>query len=478
MSSLIKNISRIKNLESVQPDRRWEKTTKFDLLDEISSQNRLMQAYKLSTSQKVDLFVMRFFNRVAPSMSKVLATFLVFMMFFGVNMAAQASVPGETLWPVKRSIEEAEISLTFSPVKKTEVHIKHVNERLDEIDKILEPAVNVEPAVKEQKNKAIKQAITHLEKDVTSVDSSLKIVKSEKEALEVVELVKKVTDATKEVDNKLSEKKLTAKNIDNQALDEALTQAKVLNKQVKKAAVAVAIEVHEELQKTTEDKAASLVVKTTSTPSEISEISKVGPFETSTTDIVDKGASKELSSEEVATINNIVKEILVSEIADLSAEVKDVKQKVEIVNSEALKAITKDALGEKDKTKIISSELDEIEIIKKESSEDSEVVLTEAKVLLDSGMFKDAFEKVSEANEKYQKAEVTLEKIGQAIKVNEASDAAAKALENQKPPVVELPISTTTTSTIEKTPDIEIIKSSAIDIKDTEIIKESEEVTK
>ena len=474
--SLIKNISRIKNLDSVQPDRRWEKTTKFDLLDEISSQNRLMQAYKLSNSQKIDLFVMRFFNRMAPSMSKVLATFLVFMMFFGVNLAAQASVPGEPLWPVKRSIEEAELSLTFDPVKKTEVHIKHVSERLDEIDKILEDVATTEKTQvkKENKSKAVKQAITHLEKDVTSVDSALKIVKSEKEALEVVELVKKVTDATKEVDNKLAEKKITAKNTNDQELGEALTQAKVLNKQVKKAAVAVAIEVHEGLQKKAENKEAINTLSVTSTLGEVSDATKVGPFETSTANIIESGDKKELTSEEVTIINNLVKEILTLEINDLSAEVKDVKQKVEVVNPEDLKTIAQDAVGEKDTTKIVSSELDEIEIIKKESSADSEVVLTEVKILLESGMFKDAFEKVSEANEKYQKAEVTLEKIGQAIKISEDNSETEKTVETPKPVNI-LPSTTTTTSTIDKPTDTEIIKSSSVDIKDTEVAGEEVE---
>ena len=102
--NLANKISQIKHLEEIQPDKKWEKTTKYNLLEEISAQNRLMQAYKLSTAQKVDLFAMRVFNRLAPSMTKVLASFLILMMFFGINIAAQASVPGETLWPVKRSI--------------------------------------------------------------------------------------------------------------------------------------------------------------------------------------------------------------------------------------------------------------------------------------------------------------------------------------------------------------------------------------
>jgi len=468
--SLAKRISRIKNLENVRPDKRWEKTTKYDLLEEISSQNRLMQAQKLSNTQKIDLFTMRVMNRMAPSMTKALTVFLIFMMFFGVNIAAQASVPGEPLWPVKRSIEEAEISLTFSPVKKTEVHIKHVNERLEEIDKILVEDTSSKPEAKIVKDKAVKQAISHLEKDVVSVDSSLKIVKEEKKAIEVVELVKKVTDATKEVDNKLAEKKIEAQNTNDKELGEALTQAKVLNKQVKKSAVAVAIEIHEETQKTAESNAILKTTKATSTPEGMIETVKVGTLETSTPEMLKTEEQEQADLSEAETIKNLVKEIVASEINDLSAEVKDVKQKVEVVDQKNLEIIKKGALGEVDGDKVITSELDELDVIKKESQEDSEVILQEAKILLDNGLLKDAFEKVSEANEKYQKAEVTLEKISQAIEGNEEIQGAKtqEGLEQQKPVITETPNTNTSTPEI-KIEDSEIIKASGvIDVEDSE----------
>jgi len=491
--SLRKNISRIKNLDSIKPDKRWQSTTKYDLLEEISSQNRLMQAYKLSNTQKIDLFVMRVTNRLAPSMTKALTAFLVFMMFFGVNIAAQASVPGEPLWPVKRSIEEAEIALTFSPVNKTLVHIEHVGERLDEIDKILKELAREETKV--QKDKAVKQAITHLEKDVSSVDSALRIVKEEKKPIEVVELAKKVTDATKEVDNKLAEKKKEVQT-DNKELGEAINNAKILNKQVKKSAVAVAIKVHEEVQKSAEaNKVAINLTNTTSTTDE-SLGPKVGSLETTTpVYIVTPTVADDATVSEADAVSQLVKEILASEINDLSEEVKDVKQKVEVVDQEALNTIKKDAVGEQDSNKIISSELDEFDVIKQESSQDSEVVLAEAQVLLDNGQFKDAFDKVSQANEKYEKAEVTLEKIGQAIEVNKILGE-AKNIDDKIPVIIMNPQSTSTASTTDiiyidtgdtttstasssidiKTEDTDTIKPSGIDIKDSSLETEEEQL--
>lgn len=454
--SLIKNISHIKHLDSVQPDRRWRNTAKYDLLEEISSQNRLMQAYKLSNTQKIDLFVMRSMNRLAPSMTKALTAFLVFMMFFGVNIAAQASAPGDKFWPVKRAIEEGEVLVAFSPVGKAEVHMKHVGERLKELDQLLEEPTKTNTKVK--KDKAIKQAISHLEKDVTSVDSALKIVKEEKNPIEVVELAKKVTDITKGVDNKLAEKKEKIQNTDDKELGKALDSAKVLNKQVKKAAVEVAIEVHEELQKIAEDKIASNLVNTSSSTVEGGPNNNLGVLETSTADIIGL-ETEEANLAEVQAIGNLVKEILASEISDLSEEVKDVKQKVEVVNQEALETIKQEALGEENTEKIITAELDEFDVIKKESSQESEVVLEEAKVLLDNGMFKDVFNKVSEANEKYEKAEVTLKKIEEVIEVKQE-------IKNQNPSIIETPNTFKTPSSPSaylNASDQDIIRASALD---------------
>lgn len=462
---------RLSHLRAIKPDKRWEKTTKFDLLEEIASQNRLMQAYKLSNTQKVDLFVMRAFNRVAPSMSKVLAGFLIVMMFFGVNIAAQASVPGEPLWPVKRSIEEAELSLTFSPVKKTEVHIKHVNERLQEIDKILEEPTK--PEVKEKKEKAIKQAVTHLEKDVISVDSSLKIVKEEKEAIEVIELVKKVTDATKEVDTKLKEKKTQVATTEDKALGEALSNAKNVTKQVKKSAVNVALEVHEEIKKTAEDTIALTTLKNDG--SDNAELATTNhELETSTPPIIVKDSvAKEdgkVKSADVETITNLVKEIVASELNDLSQEVKDVKQKAEIVPDEDI-AKVKQVNGESTEKKVVNDEdFDSINTIKKESSEESEVVIKEAQELLDNGQLKDAFEKVTAVQEKYDKAEEVLEKIEKVI--GESVDKAG---------IEELEANTgnsTSSPSVSIKPEVtDKIEASGVDIEDSEIkIKEEEQI--
>jgi hypothetical protein len=452
---LTKKISKIKNLESIQPDKRWEKTTKYDLLEEISSQNRLMQAYKLSTAQKIDLFVMRFFNRVAPSFSKALTAFLVFMMFFGVNIAAQASVPGQPLWPVKRSIEEAEIALTFSPVNKTEVYIKHVNERMAEIDKILEKDIALEEVeVQVKQDIAIKQAVSHLEQDIASVDSALQVVKEEKEAIEIVELVKKVTSVTK---GAITDLETQIEDTSSTIIEDALDGAKDANEEVKVAAVDLAIEVHDEIVAETLI-AEEIVVEELNSSSTLEEITAEGP--------------EQSRREELEAVKILVAEIVAEQIKDLSAQIDTTKEDVDNVVDEELVELAvveevNEALLEEEEVVVILDDIDNI----KDNPAEAAVILDEAKALLEEGSFKDAIEKVSESKELNDKSEVILEKLDE---LQDVTEEVVEELENVEPvtegleqgrKIEVLPDTTTSTQNLDIKPeDEEIIESSGIDI--------------
>ncbi|MBT4209313.1 MAG: hypothetical protein HOE19_00110 [Candidatus Komeilibacteria bacterium] len=442
---LTKKISRLRDLESIQPDKRWEKTTKYDLLEEISSQNRLMQAYKLSTSQKIDLFVMKSFNRVAPSLTKALTAFLVFMMFFGMNIAAQASVPGQPLWPVKRAVEEGEVLIAFSPVKKTEVHIKHVNERLDEIEKILEQDIAVEEVeVQVEQDIAIKQAVSHLEQDIASVDSALQIVKEEKEAIEVVELVKKVTSVTKEA---IIDLETQIEDTDSLIIEEALDGAKEANTEVKEAAVDLAIEVHDEIV------AAETLAAETLVAEENIILEEVVLVEV---------------SEELEAIKVLVAEIVAEQIEDLSEQIDTTKEDVDNVVEEALIELVE---VEENKETAEGSEQsrgeESIEVIEdidniKENPEEAAVVLDEAKVLLEEGSFKEAIDKIDESKELNDKSEVILEKLDELQEVEVPSE---EPVEDVEPITEVLPEVTTSTQNLDIKPeDEETIESSGIDI--------------
>ena len=428
--SLKKQFSHLRKSAELKPDKTWENKTKYELLAEISSQNRLMQAQKLSASERADMLIMGTLNKLAPSFSKVVAGFLIIIMGSGVSMAAQASVPGQPLWPVKRSIEKAELTLTFSPVKETEIHIKHASKRLEEIDKILEKADKEVKTVKttEQK-KAIKQAVTHLEKDIKSADNSLKVVKEEKKPIEVVELAKKVIDATKGVKENLKEQKAKAHD---DSMEKVFNEAAKANEVVNDVAVSIALEVHEEVEaviKKNVEKEAAQAENSTSTGVEINA------------DVVVDEEEPDFDQSEADTIKAVVKELIAAEIVETQVELEDIKVKVEIVDQ-----------ADTDKTDSgLNGDL--VEGIKNTPNE-AEFVLTEAKVLLEEGSLKGALEKVSQSKEITEKTEVALEQIKENEKLND-SQTEAEVIEGTDKPL-ETDVENTTSS-------LEVIENEEVD---------------
>lgn len=398
--SLEKQLSQLKKLSDLQPDKRWANNTKYELLDEIHSQNRLTQSQALSGYEKVNLVSMKILNRFAPSLTKMVAVFLIFMMGSGVALAAQVAVPGETLWPIKRSIEDMESSLTWSSVSKTEVHIKHVNKRLEEINKILQDSgIN-----DNSKEKAIKQAVRHLEKDVTLVDSSLKIVKEEKDPIQVVELAKKVADTTKEVAQVL-DKKVVESN--DKTIEAALDNVKAVNEEVKKSAVSVALEVHDEVVGAVQNTEANIALSAsvaTSAPNMSND--------TTTTALLNP-PTVNIDKDQIEAVKNVVKEMVASEISDTSSNVVETaKQKAESVDQKDIDTLKKE---------VKSVSLEDISILKDDPQkvEDS---LTEAKTLLQEGFLRDAFAKINQVRDKYQKASDILTNINKAIQNHRTID--------------------------------------------------------
>lgn len=379
-----KKLAKLRNLPEINPDKLWVGKAKYELLSEISAQNRLMKAHQLSTVEKADLLAMHLLNRLSLSFTKVTAGFLIIFMGSGVSLAAQASVPGQALWPVKRSIEKVELTFTISSVKETEIHIKHVNKRLEEIDKILENQAS-EPEAKVKQEKAIKQAVSHLEKDVTAADASLKVAKAEKNPAEVVALAKKVTQVTKEVAVSLEAKKIATES--DLEITKALDGAKEINQEVKASAVSVALEVHQEV-----------VAMPTASSTDISMI-----IDTSTQALVPA-----VDSQDIETIKNVVAEIVATEIDEATQANSDAKQAVD--NAANDQAVSSSSTSQQAINQL------------KDENVASESALEEARSLLNDGFLIDAFYKIEEVKDQYQKSEEILKQINSAIRDHKTLD--------------------------------------------------------
>ncbi|PWB38399.1 MAG: hypothetical protein C3F02_03530 [Parcubacteria group bacterium] len=405
-------LSNLKNLPSLTPDKDWMEKTRYELLAEISAQSKMSRVQRLTLSERADLFFSTALRRFMPSLTRMIAAFLIISLGSGVAFAAQASVPGEMLWPMKRSMEQAELSLTFSQVKETEIHLKHVSTRLGEIDKILEDNT-LESTDSVSKEKAINLAVRHLEKDVAGADASLKIVKEENRPSEVVALVKKVTAVTKEVKTTVKEKQDI---VSDKVIGNVLKDAAEASKKVNDSAVSLAVQVHEEV-----------VAASNMKPQDLAEAVATGTVSVETSKV---------DQQELQAVKDGVKAIVENEIKDASLDIQDIKIKTEAVKAEDLAKV---------KDQVIGSEIlqqGEVEkVIKEMLPQTAELKLDQAKVLLQEGSIKDAMTKVTETKEVSQKAEAVLQKLDQIVSdsQNRAATTGVRATST-----IPLPVSTTT----------------------------------
>jgi hypothetical protein len=354
---------------------------------------------------------------------------LIVLMGSGVSIAAQASVPGQALWPVKRSIEKAELTLTFSSVKETEIHIKHVNERMDEITKILGEE-NGAPEKREKKEKAIKQAVTHLQKDITAADTSLKIVKEEnKTPLKVVELAKKVNDVAKETSDDLAAKKKQVEDNDvDVIISEALDDAQVVNKEVKNSAMKIALEVHGEILAANQP-----IVEESQNEEDLlieGQILENMAYETSTPETNDGSLEAQeaqaksesgVNKEDAAAVEEIVKGMLASEMDETSVEVENVKQKVGQVEERDIEEI-KGTINLEQPGNLEIEDFEGIDQIEEQSNE-AVKVLAEAKMLMEDGFLWDAYQKMYQVRQDYEKTDIILKQLIQAIAEHKTIDS-------------------------------------------------------
>ena len=405
--NLAKKLSQIKKLSRCEVNSDWERTTKYQLLSEIYSQHRLMKAQSLSAEERFRLLGMKITRRLMPSLSKTIAFLLVIFLGSGMTMAASASVPGEALWPIKRGFEKAELTLAVSPTREAEVYIKHINKRLEELDKIVASTKN-DPDKQIANDKVLKQVISYLGKDTAAVDKTLQIVKEEKEApLETVLLAQKVKEVATQTKEKVVVLEAQAITTNNAVLEQALAEVKTASADADKTAVKVAVEVHQE------------IVATAAQTVENSDDNKV-----------------EEKQAEVQAVQTAVAEIIKSEISQLTSDIQVSKEKAEAVNSQANKDIVKE-------TPAISANGDVIDL--KEISEKpkaAENKLDEAKILLDAGSLKDAADKLLESKVMQEKTVDALKTIEKTVKENVNSTSTTEQLK----PVLTKPTSLNTTN--------------------------------
>ncbi len=177
-------------LRSVQPDSTWTAKTRESLLEKIGA----AEVVQVSFGERVRLVVRSLVPTSARTVLRGPAAALVsgIALIIGGSMAsvsaAEQSVPGDLLFPVKLVSEQTRLVLTTDKKEKVRLKGEFVNRRVEEIKKIAQTDVAKKP-------QRLKEATEILRRDLDTVKNQLTDVSQEKPAqrVEVAKLVDKAS---------------------------------------------------------------------------------------------------------------------------------------------------------------------------------------------------------------------------------------------------------------------------------------------
>lgn len=195
--ALIKNLKKVKNLESVgRPGGAWVAENRDILMSQINPQRK--EAEYKPTQYYLDYFssLMRQ-NVLRPALMAVLVVGAYFG-YSAVTLAAKASLPGEYLYPIKVLSEKIQLATTVGDESKVKLTMSFVSRRGDELQQLAR-----KPDTDQAKAENISTAVNKITADVANVQKSINKMATGSSASSIISTAKAVDDATLKVEKDL-----------------------------------------------------------------------------------------------------------------------------------------------------------------------------------------------------------------------------------------------------------------------------------
>lgn len=195
--NLINNLKKVKNLESVgQPEAGWVLENRNILMSQINPQGK-------KSEEPVSKYYYEYVLEVlsAKVLRPAMMAVLVVGAYFGysaVTLAAKASLPGESLYPIKVLGEKIQLAATLGDEGKVKLKMDFISRRGDELQQIAK-------APDDDKSKTVKIASTvkQITEDVSDVKAKIEKMAEDSSAASVINTAKVVDDKTLKVEKDL-----------------------------------------------------------------------------------------------------------------------------------------------------------------------------------------------------------------------------------------------------------------------------------
>jgi len=236
--TLINNLKAIKNLESAgRPEASWVAANRELLMSQINPQSKSIEFQPAK-------YYYQFFSEVFQQkfLRPALMAVLVFGAYFGYSaftLTAQASLPGEALYPIKVLGEKIQLAATFGDESQVKLKMDFISRRGDELQQIARI-----PETSEVKSVKISAAVKQITENVKDVQTQIDKMAIDASASALINTAKVVDEKTLKVEKDLVDvhtslptevKKEVAKDVKEAISQTEVTGTKALSVMVAKS---------------------------------------------------------------------------------------------------------------------------------------------------------------------------------------------------------------------------------------------------
>lgn len=205
-------INKIKGLKEIQPSNNWLSLTRQNLISQFKEENKSSFSF------------ISWFNWFKPIEFQTAALSICLILIFTAGpwltiKASEGSLPGETLYSIKKITEELRSKVT-SEESRSQLQVEFASRRLEELVKISEDSFT-----EEEKAEKSKELVDSLKENLTEATNYLGKI-SKEEAVVVAKRTKKIKEdldrtkkeASADIQGDLAEAAEAVAEIDNQVL--------------------------------------------------------------------------------------------------------------------------------------------------------------------------------------------------------------------------------------------------------------------
>ncbi|MFA6422380.1 MAG: DUF5667 domain-containing protein [Candidatus Buchananbacteria bacterium] len=194
---VIKQLKSLKSLEvGGQPQESWVLRNKEIMMSQIQPpvQNNT-DKYLLGEKIYYVKYLSQAFKQVFRPIVSVCAILLLFLGYTAMITVANASLPGDMLYPIKTTSEKVQLSLTFDDEKKVQLQMDFVSRRGDELQQLAR-----NPDDTQAKKDKISQTAKKISQDVKNVQKDLNKIVTNSPTPTTLNVAKEVDDKTLKVE--------------------------------------------------------------------------------------------------------------------------------------------------------------------------------------------------------------------------------------------------------------------------------------